>query len=424
MFDNVVSGVLGGWRSRLGDASPPDDPGELIDLIRALEDLKSCASAVQAKAASKLDGLRRAAEEAEGVPADSRGKGVAAEIAFARRESPHRGARFLGMAKALTREMPGTLDSLAAGRLNEWRAMLAVRETACLSVDDRAAIDRELAGHLLIDPALGDRKLVGWIRKRAYAKDPESVVRRAARAESERAVTLRPAPDTMTWLSALLPVTQGVAIYGALTQAADTARAEGDGRSRGQVMADTLVERVTACPPAMPVKVELVVEITDRALFDVTSEPAYVQGHGWVPAGWVRRLIAHSEADGKVALRRLFRGPGGMIQLETDSRIMTAGMRRIIALRDQTCRRPWCDAPIRHADHVVERADGGETSIDNGQGLCEACNYAKSALGWQAKPGYAPDGTHVVEITTPTGHVHRSQAPPGPGRSSPEPGGL
>ena len=44
---------------------------------------------------------------------------------------------------------------------------------------------------------------------------------------------------------ALLPVAQGVATYAALSQAADAARAEGDPRSRGQVLADTVVERVS-----------------------------------------------------------------------------------------------------------------------------------------------------------------------------------
>ena len=54
-------------------------------------------------------------------------------------------------------------------------------------------------------------------------------------------------------------------------------------------------------------------------------------------------------------------------------------------------------------------ADGGETSGRNGQGLCEACNYAKEAVGWTARPRPGPG--HVVETTTPTGHSYRSRAP-------------
>ena len=49
----------------------------------------------------------------------------------------------------------------------------------------------------------------------------------------------------MTYLTGLLPVAQGVAVHAALTRAADTLRATGDPRTRGQIMADTLVARVT-----------------------------------------------------------------------------------------------------------------------------------------------------------------------------------
>ncbi|ABG91945.1 conserved hypothetical protein [Rhodococcus jostii RHA1] len=52
-------------------------------------------------------------------------------------------------AQALVREMPHTLALLQTGRLNEWRATLLVRETACLSAADRAIVDRRLCS----DPA-------------------------------------------------------------------------------------------------------------------------------------------------------------------------------------------------------------------------------------------------------------------------------
>ena len=74
--------------------------------------------------------------------------------------------------------------------------------------------------------------------------DAAALVARRRRAEGERRVTLRPAPDTMTYLTALLPVKDGVAALAALTRTADSARAVGDERSRGQVMADALVTRV------------------------------------------------------------------------------------------------------------------------------------------------------------------------------------
>jgi len=62
-------------------------------------------------------------------------------------------------------------------------------------------------------------------------------------------------------------------------------------------------------------------------------------------------------------------------------------------------------------DHARSRAEGGPTSVENGQGLCEGCDYAKQAPGWQARP--SPDGGgHVIETTLPTGHRYRSRPPP------------
>ena len=62
---------------------------------------------------------------------------------------------------------------------------------------------------------------------------------------TDRHVCLRPAPDTMSRLSALLPVAQGVAIYAALCKAADSTLATRGDRTRSQIMADELVTRVT-----------------------------------------------------------------------------------------------------------------------------------------------------------------------------------
>jgi hypothetical protein len=45
----------------------------------------------------------------------------------------------------------------------------------------------------------------------------------------------------------------------------------------------------------------------------------------------------------------------------------------------------------------------------NGQGLCEACNHAKQAMGRTARP--RPGPRHTIETTTPTGHRYTSTAP-------------
>ena len=127
----------------------------LIERIAELERLKSAAAAAQARAAAALDVARRAAEAGAGVPAARRGRGVASEIALARRDSPARGGRHLGFAKALVNEMPHTLAALEHGVLSEWRATLIVRESACLDVDDRR---RSMPSCAAIRPAW-----TGWV---------------------------------------------------------------------------------------------------------------------------------------------------------------------------------------------------------------------------------------------------------------------
>lgn len=181
-------------------------------------------------------------------------------------------------------------------------------------------------------------------------------------------------------------------------------------------MADALVERVTGRVASDPCGVELLVVITDAALLGATDTPAQVDGYGPMPAGWVRQIIAATDdAEQQVAIRRLFRGPGRTVRMETSRRLMSPAMRKLISIRDQQCRTPWCGAPIRQADHVREHARGGATSVLNGQGLCEACNYAKQAPGWRSSPRQDPERGHVVMVTTPTGHTYESTQPTGTG---------
>ena len=388
----------------------------LVERIAALERLKAAAAAGQARLAAALDGARRAAEAAAGVPAAKRGRGVAAEVALARRDSPARGSRHLGFAKALVYEMPHTLAALEAGALSEWRATLVVRESACLDVEDRQRLDAELCADLSRLDGVGDAALVAAAKAIAYRLDPHAVVERAAKAAGDRTVTIRPAPDTMTYLTALLPVAQGVSVYAALKRAADTCC---DGRSRGQVMADTLIERLTGRAAEAPVPVAVNVVISDQALFGVARGAAEIAGYGTVPSAVAQKMLRDAVGDpnGRATLRRLYATPasGALVAMESRSRIFPKGLAQFIALRDQRCRTPYCDAPIRHTDHATPYRGGGATSADNGQGLCEACNYTKEAEGWQVIAGPDENGRHTVEIVTPTGTHYRSVAPPVPG---------
>jgi hypothetical protein len=59
--------------------------------------------------------------------------------------------------------------------------------------------------------------------------DSQAVVDRAAKAEADRTVTIRPAPDCMTYVTALLPVAQGVGVYAARNRGGPTSATNGLG---------------------------------------------------------------------------------------------------------------------------------------------------------------------------------------------------
>ncbi|MBO0865548.1 MAG: DUF222 domain-containing protein [Mycobacterium sp.] len=398
---------------------PAADESALVERIAELERIKSAAAAGQARAAAALDARRRATEAAAGMPAARRGRGVGSEVALARRDSPARGSRHLGLAKALVHEMPHTLAALEAGLLSEWRATLIVRESACLDVEDRRSLDAELCGEPSDLEGMGDARVTAAAKAIAYRLDPHAVVERAAKAENERTVTIRPAPDTMTYLTALLPVARGVSVYAALRRAADTTF---DDRSRGQVMADTLVERVTGrdASAATPIAVNLV--LSDETLLSGDATPADICGYGPIPAEVARRLVSAAVSDprSRATLRRLYAHPrsGALVAMESRARLFPRGLAAFIGLRDQRCRTPYCDAPIRHRDHAVPHCRGGPTSADNGLGECEQCNYAKEAAGWRVKASIDQTNRHTAEFITPTGAHYQSTAPPLPGPPS------
>ncbi|MDQ0210541.1 hypothetical protein J2S92_001213 [Arthrobacter bambusae] len=222
----------------------------------------------------------------------------------------------------------------------------------------------------------------------------------------------------------MLPVAHGVAVHAALSRHADTLRNAGEEtRTRGQIMADALVERTTGTPAGIS-GVEIQLVMTDRTLFQSDAEPAPMPGYGIVPAGWARTTLTAGEPESgqelKLWLRRLYTAPGTgeLVGVDSRARLFPAGLRRFIQARDDTCRTPYCDAPIRHIDHIIPWHHGGTTSLANGAGLCEACNHTKELPGRTAQNGTAkpnPGTRHVLDIRTPTGHHYQSTAPPLPG---------
>ncbi|NYD40223.1 DUF222 domain-containing protein [Nocardioides panaciterrulae] len=186
--------AIEGWIAALQADCPDLGDAERIDRIRSLERLKCVAGSAQAELTADVDTSQRARAAAAGEPQARQGRGIASQIALARRESPHRGQTHLGLAKVLRSELPATRAAFRTGRITEWVATIIARETACLSLEDRRRVDAEVAGDPAALEAMGERELTGLLQKRAAALDPASVARRRRRAESDRRTTLRRTP--------------------------------------------------------------------------------------------------------------------------------------------------------------------------------------------------------------------------------------
>ncbi len=273
---------LASFLTSLSQPAPTGDEASRLDRITVLEQIKAAAAAEQARLTVAFKQSRVEARRTAGVRVRDLTRGIGSEIALARQESPWWGSRFVGFSDALVHEMPHTLAALTGGVVSEYGATLMVAETGCLTREHRIEVDRQLGRRLV---GMSTKQIKAEARRIAYRLDPAAFVARAAKAEADRRVTSTPAPETMMNIHGLLPVVEGAAVMAALTTAAATARAAGDPRSKSQVMADTLVERVTGQTTAGQTPVEIQLIITDQTLFGDDHTPAWTSTPGPDGAG-------------------------------------------------------------------------------------------------------------------------------------------
>jgi hypothetical protein len=413
--------VLDDFLTRAVGADPGGSAGVRIDRIALLEQIRSVVTAAQnaelVEFAREQVAAQIAQVEADGLDPSAVGRGVGDQIALACRVSPHAGSRRLEVARALATDLPLTGALLAAGQISEHVAQVVVFRTNHLRGEWRRAVEKHIVDTGLV--GLSPRQAEALAKRCAYEADPAGYAARGRAARADRRVGLRPAPDTMGVLSGLVPLEQGVACLAALRAHTDTVLAAGDDeRTRDQIMADTLVERLTGQVAAADVNVEVGIVIPVDALLDPDQgRSAEIVGHGPIPAGIARDLLAST--SGKRWWRRLFTAPSGgpLVGGDPRRRRFEGFLAELIRIRDHgRCRDPFCDAPIRHLDHIRPHRDGGPTSYANGRGVCARGNYVREMPGWRVE--VVEDGLglrpHTVRTTTPTGHSYLSGAGPAP----------
>ncbi len=365
------------------------DPAR-VDQITLLERIKAAAAAAQhtvlvAFARSQVD--THTAQIAAGrLRPDTLGRGVGDQIGLACRVSPTAGSRRLGVARALHAELPTCRGLLAAGRISEHLAEIVVSQTRHLDPELRRLVDKQLAAQGIEN--LNPRQAEALAKTLAYQADPAAYVARGRTARKDRGVSVRPAPDTMTLLTGYLPVEQGVAAWAALRTRADELRAAGDPRTRQQLMADLMVERLTgqAAATDVPVEVGIVMPI-DQLLDPEHAGSAQIVGHGPVPGPIAADILATSR--GRRWWRRLFTRPAGgpLVGGDPRRRCFDGFLAHLIRVGDggplpgsvlrrtRPPSRPRRPVPGRRPDHPGQRPRGLRAATSCASCPAGTCNW-------------------------------------------------
>jgi len=205
-----VLASLGGLTSGGG----PVEAGMRIDRIAVLEKIKAAVGAVQAAETVKFAQAQVAAQKDARVHPRRLGRGIAEQLGLATKTGPWHGSRRLSLARDLWFDLPGCYALLARGEISEDVAQLVATETSHLDPELRRHVDHQLVAAGLHQMA--PKEAAAAARKLAYQADPAGSLDRGRTARKDRRVTCRPAPDTMSLRSALLPVEHGVACFAAL----------------------------------------------------------------------------------------------------------------------------------------------------------------------------------------------------------------
>ncbi|MGY1715427.1 DUF222 domain-containing protein [Geodermatophilus sp. SYSU D01106] len=215
------------------------------------------------------------------------------ELSIALSLTSHAAETLLTTSLTLVDRLPATLDALEAGAVHAGHVTALLDHVAPIADDTvRAALERDLLawatrrGAVCTPAQLRDKA-----RREVLKRTARSAADDLARAIKQRGLSCRPdSCDGMAVVSALLTTPEAAALMAALGAYADAL--PDDGRTRGQKMADALLDLVLR-PGAnglSPVQVVLTVVAPVGALLG-GDQPCEIDGQV-VPAEVVRALLA------------------------------------------------------------------------------------------------------------------------------------
>ncbi|CUU54008.1 protein of unknown function (DUF222) [Parafrankia irregularis] len=326
---------------------------------------------------------------------------VAGEVAGVMRVSTGSAEWHLHFADQVVRRLPVGVEALAAGVLDLPRLKSLEHATAPLEVGLAGRVADLVLGK---GPRAHRAGFTAACRRGVIRVDPDGAARRREERRRERRVWVEPEEDGMAVLGALLPAEAALACQGRIEQITDATiadRDEGDGRSRDEVRADTLMDLILGrCGQPGPAGVtgaDVQVIVPIGTLLGLDGEPGELAGYGPIPATVAREIALRPTST----WRRMLTDPQGHLVELGERRYPSPAQKRYVRARNPCCMFPRCSRRAWRCDldHTKPYAGGGKTLVENLGPLCRRHHRVRHHGRWrvtQPRPG-------VFRWTSPTG---------------------
>ncbi|MBI1351448.1 MAG: hypothetical protein GC156_10050 [Actinomycetales bacterium] len=367
---------------------------------------------------------------------------ASAELAAALRVSPRAMDVRLEHAADLAGPMRPLRDALEAGSLSAGHVSAIARElTRLLLAGDRdraeeyaAQCARILQVVIPYAQAHTARQSARKTKSLVLAVDPRGAdERRRDAAEREHGVWLTLTENGSCEITAVMPLSHGVAVMDAITTLAKDSRFEtADGCiTTGQRKVAAMVTLMLGDPgsvatitgPVSEAKIRASVSVLVPVATLTNTDPAASGGSiagEPVTADTIRDLLI--DADPSSTLRRIVTDAAGCIVDAGRARYAISDLQRhLITLRDGTCRFPGCTRPAEtcEIDHARPYDNGGRTDLENLGPLCKHHHQLKTHGGWHITTSRR---SGACTWRSPLGRIYHHEPPDVPAPDATTPG--
>lgn len=386
-----------------------------------------------------------------------------AEVGAALTVAPARARELIEAGNVMRHHLPFTGATLASGRIDLARLLIAVRRVAFCSTETLHLIDTDLAEAIDTREPMSLTRFQTMVDKIIAQIDPSALRRRRERVDADRNVSLRPDRHTpgQSRISGALPAEKAAAVDARLTSMAASVH-PGDPRTLEQRRADALVAlaegittllcRCEACAthqadaeldtpaesgapapvpetePTADLEAESDTDTGESAIAEDTpapvpdtaprptfhivvnlstllghdNDPAMLDGHGVIDADTARQLLR--EARRTYVRTDLSTSPQAIARYAPSKKVAD-----LVRARELCCSFPGCNNRVWHTDldHSVPHGDGGPTHPRSLNPLCRFHHRLKTfGIGWRDYQD--PMGT--VFFQSPKGHTYLGNA--------------